>query len=587
MEIALTCLIVCLALYFFITEKFSVDLTALIILCLLIIFGLISVEDSLSGFSSPATITVAAMFVLSGALRRTGLVNFLGSKIINFAEKPKIFTLVITGFIGSISAFINNTAAVAVMLPTILSVCKRKNLSPGKYLIPLSYASQFGGVCTLIGTSTNLLVSSIALANGYGEFSIFEFTSLGLIMFIAGTLYFLFFGDYVLPKDKQSNLQDQYELGDYITELRIKNDSSLIDKNLIESNLGKNFDVSVLEIYREKIPRGANPKMKLKAGDILLMRCNVDQIIHLQQSLKLESAPDYKFSQENLKEHDKVLLEVVIPPNSNLRGKTLTDLNFQKRYNAIVIAIRRRNMILHSKMKDVHIRTGDELLLMLPKEESNWLEKNANLIVLKELSELQVNTSKLLTSLGIIVAVVGLAALGILPILHSAIIGCVAMILTKCISIEESYQAIDWKVIMLLAGILPLGIALEQSGALDVLVETVLKFFDGLGPAAFLAGLYLVTAILTESISNNAAAVLLAPLAISTAESLGVSPKPFLVAVCFAASTSFATPVGYQTNTMIYSPGNYCFKDFMRAGIPLNIIFWILAVIFIPVFWEF
>lgn len=578
--------VVLVALYLFVSERYRVDVTALIILSLLIIFNLIDSKDTLSGFSSAATVTVGAMFILSAALKKTGVVNYLGNQLTKCADNKNIFLLVLTVLVGFVSAFINNTAAVAVMLPTVLSVSKKKKFAASKFLIPLSYASQFGGVCTLIGTSTNLLVSAIAYDSGYGEFDMFEFTKLGLIMFVGGTLYFLFFGKYVLPDYKTEDLDHSYNLEKFITELRIQEKSPLIGKTLIESNLGKEYDISVLEIYRDKRAIWAFPSRILQEGDVLLIRCNFDDLISLQQNLKLESEANFKFSEESLEEHNQTLVEVMISPNSKLIGKSLAQLNFQKRYNAIVVAIRRRDTILRSKLKDHNLSVGDELLLLASKDDLSWIEKNSDFLVLKERSEDTIISSKLTLSVAILVAVVALSAFGIMPILQASIVGCLAMFLTNCITIEEGYQAIDWKVIFLLAGVLPLGMALQNSGLVNLLVDEGLHSLSNYGPTMFLAGMYLVTTVLTSFISNNAAAVLLAPIAISMAESLGVSVKPFLVAVCFAASTSFATPIGYQTNTMIYTPGGYCFKDFIRAGLPLNILFCILAIVFIPVFWP-
>ena len=345
-SIILSLLVVLVALILFVTEKFSVDITALIVLCLLVSFGLIDEKQSLSGFSSPATITVAAMFVISAVLKKTGLVNIIGNKLIRFADRPMVFTSVLTLFAGFISSFINNTASVAVMLPTITSVCKRKKLAVSKFLIPLSYSSQFGGVCTLIGTSTNLLVSAIAVANGLEPFKMFEFLEMGLIMFVAGFFYFLLFGKIVLPEYKSTDLSQAYDLEKYIVELQVGEDSPLIGKSLFESNLGKEHDISVLEIYRNKKVIWARRGYFIAEGDVLLVKMNVEILVDIQQSLKLTSATNYKFSDNGLQDSDKTVIETLIPPNSNMIGKSLATFNFQKRFNANVIAIRRRDSCL-------------------------------------------------------------------------------------------------------------------------------------------------------------------------------------------------------------------------------------------------
>ena len=586
-EIVIVSFITGFSLYLFLTEKFRVDFVALIILSLLIIFNLVTPEESVSGFSNAATITIAAMFILSRALNIVGVVNGLGKLLLKFSKNQNILVLVIIIFTGFISSFINNTAAVAVLMPTILTVSKRKKFANSRLLIPLSYAAQFGGVCTLIGTSTNLLVSSLYASNGYREFSMFEFTQLGLILFFAGTVYFLLFGKYVLPNYKDNNLEDSYNLGKFITELRVTEKSILIGKSLFESNLGKNFDISVLEVFRQKEALLAFPNTVLCEGDVLLISCDFEDLITIQEEFQLESQANYKFLPAKLKDHKQILLEAIVAPNSKMIGRELKSLNFSNNYNAIIVAIRRRNTILNHKLKHHKFSIGDELLLLVSKENLEFVENNPDLIVLRHRKDAIVDKKKMFLALAILLFVILMPVLGIMPILQSSIIGCVLMILSNCIGIEESYRAIDWKIIILLAGILPLGIALEKSGLTAVIATQSLELFSQFGPEIFIGVLYFVTVILTSLISNNATAVLMTPIAISIAKSLDVSPEPLVIAVCFAASTSFATPIGYQTNTMVYSAGNYKFRDFIRAGVPLNFIFLVIAVIFIPIFWRF
>lgn len=587
MEIFLVLALLLIAVTLFATEKFPVDFVAVMVLGALLALGLVTPQEGISGFSNPATITVGAMFVLSAGLRKTGALGAVGRTLLRLGGKPWVLLLLVMLTAGTFSAFINNTAAVAVFLPLVLSLARRREVSPSRLLIPLSYASQFGGVCTLIGTSTNLLVSSISEQAGRGAFSMFEFAPLGLIMLVAGVIYLLVFGRWVLPDRRSAQFTETYQLGDYIIELRVSGASPLIGKTVANSELGQSQAITVLEILREKDKLWRPLHEPLRAHDVLLVSGKLDELMELRDAARLEIEPQFKLEDEILRTKEVTLVETLIAPASRLIGHTLAELHFTRRYNAIVLAIQRRGQTLREKLKDIPLRFGDALLLQAPQVEVDRLRVDENFIVLAEVEEPSLRRGKSPLALAIVAAVVGLAAFGILPILVSALLGCVAIVLTRCISLEEAYAAIDWKVIFLLAGILPLGIAMAKTGAAQLVASRVLDLVGGLGPVAILAAIYLLTACLTEMMSNNAAAVLLAPICLSTATHLGVDPKPFLIAVCFAASTSFATPVGYQTNTMVYNAGGYRFTDFMRAGIPLNLIFWALAVWLIPMFWPF
>lgn len=587
MEIVLVLGLLLTAVVLFATEKFPVDFVAVMLLGAMLALGLVTPQEGISGFSNPATITVGAMFVLSAGLRKTGALDVLGRTLMRLGKRPSTLLLLVMLTVGAVSAFINNTAAVAVFLPLVLTLGRRREISPSRLLIPLSYASQFGGVCTLIGTSTNLLVSSISEERGRGAFSMFEFAPLGLIMLVAGTLYLLFLGRWVLPDRRTAQLTETYHLGDYIIELRVPAQSPLIGQTVATSVLGESHAATVLEILREKEKLWRPLHEPIRADDVLLVSGKLDELMELRDAAKLVIDPRFKLKDEMLRTDDVTLVEALVAPRSRLIGNTLADLSFSRRYNALALAIQRRGQTLRAKLKDVHLQFGDALLLQAPKAEVERLRMDENFIVLSEVEEPSLRRGKAPVVMAIIGIAVGLAAFAVLPILVTALLGCVALVLTRCISLDEAYAAIDWKVIFLLAGILPLGIAMEKSGAAQLIAGHALGVVGPFGPIAILAVLYLLTAILTETMSNNAAAVLLAPIAFSTATSLGVDPKPFLIAVCFAASTSFATPVGYQTNTMVYNAGGYRFTDFMRAGIPLNLIFWGIAVYFIPKFWPF
>ncbi|HEY7745664.1 MAG TPA: SLC13 family permease [Desulfuromonadales bacterium] len=587
MEIVLTLAILIGAVVLFISEKYPIDLVAFMVAGSLLLFGLVTPQEGISGFSNQATVTVAAMFVLSSGLKKTGAVAAVGRLLVRLGKNHFLVLILIMGTVGAISAFINNTAAVAVFLPLVLAVAAKRKIAASRLLIPLSYASQFGGVCTLVGTSTNLLVSAISEQAGYGAFSMFEFSRLGLIMFAAGFLYFLLLGRWLLPERQSQELTAAYELGEYITELRVMAESPLIGKTVMESNLGTEHDVTILKLLDEDRKIWAPYRQRLREGSVLLVRGRIQELMALKESAKLDLHAEFKLRDETLQDEEMLLVQALIAPQSQLIGRTLKNIFFRHRYNALVLAIHRRSALLRDQLNAVRLELGDALLVMAPKRDIDALRADSDFIVLGEIQEPSLHRRKIPFALATVATVVGLAATGVMPILVSAILGCVAMVLSRCISLEDAYKAVDWKVIFLLAGILPLGIAMEKTGAARWLAAHALGLAGELGPVAILAALYLLTATLTEMMSNNATAVLLAPVAIATATQLGIDPKPLLMAVTFAASTSFATPIGYQTNAMVYNVGGYRYTDYLRVGVPLNLIFWVLATLCIPMFWPF
>lgn len=591
----LVLVILCAAVALFVTEKLPIDLVGILVLGAVMGFGLVTPQEAISGFSNPATVTVAAMFVLSAGLQRTGLLRVLGRSLFHVGRYPLLLMVLLAVTIGAVSAFINNTAAVAVFLPLVLAVATRLKLSPSKLLMPMSFASEFGGVCTLIGSSTNLLVSSISLeyakqfpgVEGLGAFSMFEMGKLGMILFGAGIAYLVAVGYWALPERRGEQLVEAYQLGNYITELRVMEGSPLIGKSIVEGELGKRSDVWVLEILRDKSQMWAPRNQPIREGDVLLVEGKLDNLMESKDSLRLEIEPEFKLQDETFRKEKMTLAEVMVAPVARVVGKTLKRLDFNHRYSAIVLAIQRQGRPLRERLSSARLRFGDLLLLQAPEEAIGQLRSDSDFIVMDEKEGLSARTSKAPIVLGILALVVGLAALKILPILVTAVLGCIAMLLTGCLRLEEAYEAIDWRVIFLLGGVLPLGLAMAKSGLAAFIADGTVALVGGFGPVAVLAAFYILTAILTECMSNNASAVVLAPIAISTAVQMGISPKPLLLAITFAASTSFATPVGYQTNMMVYSPGGYRFADFMRVGIPLIVIFFLISVYFIPKFWPF
>ncbi len=581
--------VVACAMVLFILEKLRVDLVALCVLVLLIILRLIRPEQALYGFANPATATVACMFVISAGLARTGFVDWIGrfiDKIAGKAETQLILVLCIT--IAILSAFIVNTATVAIFIPVTIALAKTRRIQASRVLIPLSYASQFGGVCTLIGTSTNILVNSIATSNGIPGFNLFEFAKLGLVMSGVGIVYLILVAKWLLPKRKGKQEQiDKYRLSDYFVELKVKEDSPLIGKTWKKNKSDDIKDIELIKLIRGKKATWSAKDTKIKEDDILLLHGEADKLIKMKDNYKLESKGDVIIDDKKISSDEIKLIEALIPPQSRLVGRTLRSSDFIRRFGCVALAIQRRGKTLRKRLADIHLDGGDTLLLQCRTDAVNRIMRSEALIVTNELTEFHLRKNRAAIALCIVILVVVLAALNIVPILVAALIGAVGMVLGRTITIEEAYQAIDWKVIFLLGGILPLGLALQQSGTATWLVNTAFKPIGTMSPIFILAALYIITALLTEAMSNNAAAILLAPIALSFAVVLNVNPRPFLIAITFAASTSFATPIGYQTNTMIYTPGGYRFHDFIKVGLPLNLLFWITAVLLIPKFWNF
>lgn len=577
------------AMLFFITEKFRVDLTAMCVLVALLLLGLIKPDQALYGFAHPATATVAAMFVLSAGMVRTGLVEWLARRMDKIAGKTQtrlIFVLCIT--IAPISAFIINSATVAIFIPVAIALARTRKILPSRVLMPLSFASQFGGVCTLIGTSTNILVNAMIISYGLKGFDLFEFAPLGLIMSTIGILYLIGISGLLLPKRRGTYQQiDKYRLADYLAEFTVKKESLIIGKKWEKIEAKNIKDINLIKLIRDNKATWRPSATLIREGDILLVHSNAEKLIKMKDNLKLQTRAEAIIDDRKMSSDEVKLVEALVPPRSSLVGRTLLSSDFLRRFKCIVLAIQRRGKIVKERLENIHLDDGDTLLLQCDKENVDRLLNSRDLVVTNELTELHLRKNRAAIAVGLLLLVVALAAFKIVPILTAVLIGAIGMVLGRCLTLEEAYQSIDWKVIFLLGGVLPLGLALQQSGTATWLANTIMKPVIDLGPVAVLAILYLVTAVLTESMSNAAAAILLAPVAFSISSALGVSPRPFFIAITFAASTSFATPVGYQTNTMIYAPGGYRFFDFTRVGVPLNILFWITAVLFIPFLWPF
>ncbi len=586
LDIAVVLFISLAAVLLFATEKLRIDAVALLVLTSLALTGLIDTGQALSGFSNSATITVAAMFVLAAGLQNSGALAGIGN-LLGRAGSPTQFLVILFAVLAAIAPFVNNTAVVAVLMPIVIAATASIGMSASKALIPLSYVSQMAGVCTLVGTSTNLLVNGMARDLGHPGFTMFEFTPLGVICFVTGCLYLLTIGRWLLPDARSVELVERYELGKYITELRVMPESSLIGTSVGEAKLGEEFGVFVLELLRENQKVHSPRSQTLQEGDILLARGDWSKLDELRKEAGLEVNAEFKLKQRSFEEVEQVLTEVMIAPRSRVIGSSLGMLDFGWNHDTTALALHRRGHVLRDELRSARLQVGDILLMLIPESGMAALRKDTNVIVLSERQPEKPMGWRAPFALVTMALVIGVSAIGWAPISVTSLAGAVALTLAGCLDAEDVYDAIDWRIIILMAGLLPLGIAMSETGAARFIVENTVGLVSGYGPLTVLAVLYLMAILLSEFMSNAAAAVLLTPVGMSTARLMDVDATPFLIAVTFAASTSFATPVGYQTNTMVYGAGGYRFSDFVKVGLPLNLIFWVLGVIFIPVFWPF
>ena len=592
MELILTLSILILALIGFITEWLSAEFIALSATILLMLFKIITPEEGLSGFSNSATITVCAMFILSHGVTRTGIVQTVRNFLIKWGGKnPTRQILVLGGVIGPISAFINNTAVVAIFLPLVEDWCKQQKISVSKLMIPLSYVTILGGMMTLLGTSTNILASGVSDKLGYGEFNIFQFTPLGIFTFLIGLIYLAYIVPKFLPNRKSPNsfLEDQdYNLKNYLSELIITPQSNLVGQTLKSSEIQRRFDLDVLKLIQNGIEFSQPFADKvLSVGDILIVRSRKEELLKIREEKGLSLVPDIQFKSENLESllasQTEQMGEALILSNSRLIGLTLKDLRFRQRYNVTVLAIRRGSEILKGQLGKIPLRFGDLLLIQGSKQSFIGLQNTREILVLEQQNIEKLRTEKAAIALSIIIGVILVSAFGLTSILLSSLVGVILMLVTGCLKPGEVYGAVRWDVILLLAGLIPLGVAMENSGTTQLIAKQLAALGENVSGFWVLTCFYIFTSLLTEILSNNASVVLMIPIAVEVATSLNLNPMAFIFAVTFAASNSFMTPIGYQTNTMVYSAGGYKFFDFVRAGTPFNILMAIVTPILIVV----
>ena len=570
-------------------EWLPIDAVALSSLGLLLLFGLVTPQEAIRGFSNDAVITVMMMFILSYGLAHTGLIDRFGQKLSQMSGNTHwLGAIALILVCGVLSAFVNNTAAMAILMPVGIQIAKHYDVSSSRILLPLSYLSIIGGTCTLIGTSTNLLVSSRSEESGYGAFSMFEFLGLGLILLAVGFTYIVLVPmRFLKPRAATSDLTAKYQLSSFLTEVQVPDGSQLIGRSVLDAHINERFRLTVLEILRggERIAVDLRAR-PIQADDLLIVEGRMEDIVNFRDHYGLRLLTDVKVDDRELSDQNNIMAEIQLSPVSRLTGSTIRDLDFRRRFGCFVLALNRYGESIREKLAHIVLHNWDTLLVFGPRSRIEALYETEDFVPLQEVKLRLVIPRRWWLSVAIIPLVVLLAATGATSILKASILGAVALIVFGGISVQQAYEAINWTVIFLLVGILPMGIAMEKTGLAAMIGESIANAGADYGAWAVIALIYLATALLSEIVSNNSTAVLMVPIAGTAATSMGLDPKPFMITVAFAASASFLTPMGYQTNAMVFGPGGYRFMDYVKFGAPLKIMFFVISVLLIPRFWP-
>ena len=590
MSILIVSILLVLTLILLITERIPIDLTAMGIMVALMVTGILTPLEAVAGLANPAVVTVGAMFLISRGMIRTGAVGFIGEKVIHYSGGRANLAMLMTLITVAIfSAFINNTPVVVLFIPIITSLSCEFGFSPSKFLIPISYASILAGTCTLIGTSTNIIVSDLSAMYGYGELAMFELATLGVPIAVLGIGFLYVAAPRLMPGHAVPVCEVDEKHRRYLAELLVPAESSLLGQEPQQalSQISPYFEV--FEVIRNgRILDPWRQKMAIQADDLLLVKGSASELVDIlnENSVKLPHVEeDLNFSPGD---PESVILELIIPPQSSLLGERLLESSLHGEHETYIIAVKRRNIhYTEQKIRELKLRVGDILLVQCHQDELEQLRTNQDFIVVEDVHHEIVMRKKAPVAAIIFAALIVAATTGLADIMVCAVTGAFLMILTGCLPIRDGYRALQGDVLLLIVGTIALGTAMEKTGAAKFYAHEFILLLRDMGPAVILSGFLLLTSLCTQMLSNNATAVLLLPIAVSAALELGVDPKPFIIAICFGASACFASPIGYQTNLLVYGPGNYRFTDYFRLGIPLNVLVLVMGSVFIPMIWPF
>jgi len=583
-------IILLVALTLLITEKAPVDRTAIGIMVALALTGILTPREAVAGFANPAVITVAAMFLISRGLIRTGAVEFVAERVLHLSRGNRNVAAVIILFVvAGASAFINNTPVVVLFIPIVLGLSCDYDMSPSKLLIPVSYASILAGTSTLIGTSTNIIVSDLSAEYGYGALKMFELAILGVPIAIIGIVFLILFGNRLMP-DRAAPICEIKDREDkrYLAEFLVTAGSELIGQNPGQFFKSRYKTLVPIEIVRASHIIDPFRQQTVQEGDMLLVKGSADDLIGILQSNAVELPHSEDAVDFGPATGEDLIVELIVPPHSSLLHHRLLSTKLQDDSGIHIIAIKSRRLhYAEQKIQNVKLRLGDIILVRCSREKLEHLRKGTDFIIIEDIHHAIIDKSKVKWALFIFGGVVAAATFGLADIMVCALTGVLLMVMTRCFHLRDAYRSLEPDVLLLIIGTIALGTAMAKTGASQLYAESFLSLFKGMMPQLVLAGFLLLTSICSQILSNNATAVLLLPIAISTALALGVNPKPFVIGLCFGASACFATPIGYQTNLLVYGPGGYRFIDYLKMGLPLNVMVIVMGTIFIPMIWPF
>jgi len=591
MSIWIVSLILVVTLYLLITQRIPVDVTAIGIIVVLMVTRILPPLQAVLGFANPAVITVAAMLMVSQGMIRTGAVGFIGQKVIEYSKGSPRLSLIVTLLIVAVaSAFINNTPVVVLFIPIIFNLSCEYNLSPSKFLIPVSYASILAGTCTLIGTSTNIIISDLSVMQGYGGIGIFELSPLGIPIAVIGLAFLYFCSPILMPGHTTPTCEmEDREDKRYLAELSVPPNSPMVGQDS-GPFLAKRYPTLFLfEIVRGlRIIPLSDDSLPIAPHDLMLVKGSASDLIAILNDAVAELPHADEHLNFSASDQNTLIVELIIPPQSSLIGERLLDTHLQGDPNAHIIAIKRRSLHYSAqKIRSVRLMVGDIVLVRCSIDKLQQIRAEADFIIIEDVHHEIIHKGKARWAILIFTGLIAAASSGLADIMVCALAGVFLMVLTGCLNLRDAYRAIRGDVLLLIVGTIALGAAMEKTGATQLYAQWFLSPFKNASPGVVLAGIILLTSISTQILSNNATAVLILPIAIATALALNVNPKPFIVAVCFGASACFASPIGYQTNLLVYGPGNYRFSDYLKLGIPLNILVIVMGSLLIPVFWPF
>ena len=587
-QIAVVLALLVVALILFSLERIPIEVVSILLVMALVITNTLTAGEAFAGFGNDIVITIAGLFILTGGLAKTGIIDLVGRRLHRTAGDSEFRIVALIMFAAALcAAVMKNTTTTAMFLPVVLGIAARRNISPSKLLMPLAFGAILGGTCTLIGTSTNLAVSGALPRYGIEPFTMFELTRVGVVIVAAGMFYMLLVGIRLLPRKRLADsLTEQYHVRQYMTEVIVLDDSPLIDKSLAEARIGDELDLNVLGILRGEERRIApSPREKIKADDLLLVQGRVEDILKVKGEAGIEINSDFKLNDSVLESKETELFEAMVPRGSDFIGRTLKRLDLRKRYGVVVLAIDRHGVDLLSKISRVRLRFGDVLLVQANREQVERLAADGQVLLLEEISEKRARPEKRKWALVAFGVFLFFSLTHVVPLPIAVLIGVMILLASQSVRMSEVYEVIDWRLLILIACMISFGLAMEKTGADQYLADLIVKYTDQYGPIAVLAGFFLMTVALTQPMSNQAAALVMLPIAVKTAISLGLNPRTFAITVTYAASCSFLTPLE-PACVLVYTPGRYRFLDFLKVGSILTIAVFAIVIWLVPRFWP-